>query len=313
MALPVTPTLTFSEWRTTFELGLSKVHKDELRRRPKMYQDWLTEHPVSRFYDKDWSVSGLGIMPEKPIGKEFSTDQIMQGKTKQYELKTYGLMLVIQKEAMDWDLYGVIGGMTKELAKSAVDRYNLVAYSVPNNSFSAPNATYQTFQSESLVKLSHTRIDGGTWKNRPTTNLGLSYLALMQASIDMSNLVDERGRFVQVEPELLMVSNSQKWIADTILGSQYRPGNANMELNVAKEMGLRRHSSQYLTSSTAFWVFGPKDTYKISMGLGKEPDFETDNRPGTRDRLYSSYCNFRLEVYNSLGMWGSSGDGATST
>lgn len=311
--MPSTSALNFSEWRTTFELGLSEVHKDELKKLPKMYTSWLRERDAKRFYDTDWAVSGLGIMPPKDIGAEFSTDQILQGEQKTYTMQTYGMALIIQKEAWDWDLYGVIRDMTKYLAKSAVDRYNLVAYSILNNSFSTTDAVFQTYQGEALVKLAHTRMDAGTWKNRPTTNLGLSYLALMQANIDMRKLPDERGRYVDLRPEKLVTGIEQEWIGETILGSQYRPGNANMEVNIAKKMNLSTHASQYITSTTAFWVFGPKESYKIAMGLGQEPDFETENRPGTRDRYYSSYCSFRAEIYNSLGMWGSTGDGATST
>jgi hypothetical protein len=220
-------------------------------------------------------------------------------------------MVVIQKEALDWDLYGVIGVMSRELAKSAVERYNMVAYSCFNNAFAPPAGTvYTTWQGEALVKLAHTRADGGTWKNQPTTNLGLSYLAIMQAKIDFANQVNERGLYVQIEPQTLVVSNQQDWIAGTILGSTYRPGNANMEVNLAR--GLKKHNSPFLTSATAFFLLGPKDSYKISMGLGKEPDFETDNRFSTRDRVYSSYCNFRLEIYDSHGWWGSKGDGSAS-
>lgn len=310
---PVTTATNFDEWRTDFELGLSVVHEDELVKLPKLYKDWLSERPVRRFYDTDWSVSGLGIMPEKGIGQQFSTDQLFQGVKKTYTLKTYGLMLLIQKEAWDWDLYGVIRDMTKMLAKSAVDRYNLVAYAIPNFSFSSSDPLFQNYQGEALIKLAHKRLDGGTWKNRPTTNLGLSYLALMQAQIDFRRQVDQRGRFISLEPETLMCAPEQEWIAKTILQSDYRPGDANREKNIAATMGLSIHGkSPYITLTTAFWLMGPKKSYKLAMGLGQEPDFQTEGRPGTRDRLYSSYCSFRLEIYDALGWWASSGDGATS-
>jgi hypothetical protein len=313
MSFPSTSTTTFYEFRRAFELGLSEVHKDELKRLPKLYQNWLREVDAKRFYDTDWSVSGLGIMPPKEIGGEFSTDQILQGDIKTYELATYGLMLVIQKEAYEYDLYGVIKGMVGMLAKSATDRYNLVAYSVWNNAFNPPNDVYKTFQGEALIKLAHSRMDGGSWKNRPTKNIGLSYLALMQARIDMRKWTDERGRFIQMKPERLICGVDLEWLADTVLHSEYRPGNANMELNVARKMNLDIHSEPYVTSVTAFFVLANKMSYKIAMRLSAAPDFQTENRPATRDRMYSSYTSFGLGIYNSLGTWGSSGDGATST
>jgi hypothetical protein len=309
----LTSSIRFTEWLTTFELGLTEVHKDELKKLPKQYKLWLREERAQRFFDTDWSVSGLGIMKEKGIGATFDTDQLFQGVKKQFSLKTYGLALVIQHEAWKWDLYGVFPGLTKLLAKTATDRYNLVAYSLFPQAFSTTDANFQTYQSEPIIKLGHTRMDGGTWKNRPTINGGLSYVMLMQAGIDIRRTVDERGRFIYLTPKLLITSVEQEWIAEEILQSKWRPDNAMRNPNLSGGIVKSCHTSPYITSIPPFFVLCDKEDYKIKMSLGEDPDMDTEKRPGTRDRLWSSYCSFRLEVYNSYGWWASSGDGTTST
>jgi hypothetical protein len=308
---PATNIHRFTEWQTTFELGLTKVYKDELKKLPKTYAAWLKEERAKHFYDTEWNVSGLGVMPAKTIGGTFVTDQILQGSTKQFSLQTYGLSLLIQYEAYRWDLYGVFGTLTKKLAKSATDRYNLVAYSLLNNAFSTSDSTFTTFQGEAICDSSHTRLDGGTWRNRPTTNMGISYLGFQQAKIDLRKMVDERGRFTMIAPRQVIVPVETEWIAEEILKSKYRPDNNQMQYNSAGDYSM--HSAPYITQTTYWFVLCNKDDYAIKMSLGDDPDFMTENVPGTRNRLYTSYCSFRLDVYNSVGIWGSSGDGATSS
>lgn len=310
----LTNTIRFTEQRALFEFGISKVHKMELRKRPKEYAVWLKEVRAQRFYDTDYSSSGLGVMPEKPVGTSFATDSLYPGSKKQYALKTYGLALVIQHEAYRWDLYGVFRPLVKQLAATATDRLNLLAYSALANAFSTADPVYTTYQGEALIKLAHKRMDQGTWKNRPTTNLGLSYVALQQATIDMALLVDERGRFVKMSPKLLVTSEQQRWIARETLGAKYRPDNAQMLPNLASEDIPDYHCSPYVTAVQPYFVMAGKEDYSewLRMSLGEDPDFDATDRPGTRDRLWSSYMSARLDIYNSLGWWASSGDGVTS-
>src|SRR6185437_15174220 len=160
----------------------------------------------------------------------------LSGKTKTFTLKTFGLAVAVQHEAIAWDLYKIFNRIPQLLAKSSVDRYNLEAYSLFANAFSTTDSYYQTFQGEAIVKLAHTRIDGGTWKNRPTINLGLSYLALQQARIDLRKIVNERGRYtVGMNMKRLITSEEQRWVAREILDRQYRSDNNNMQPNQMKE------------------------------------------------------------------------------
>lgn len=310
--------IRFSDFPLAFQLGLSRTYKDELELVPKTYAVWLREEPAEHFTDTEWATAGLGMIQSKPIGQAMGTDVMLSGKTKVFTLKTFGLGVVVQHEVLAWDLYGVFKRIPNLLAKAAVDRYNLEAYSLWGPSaFSTTDPYYQTFQGEPIVKLAHTRIDSGTWKNRPTINLGLSYLALQQAKIDLRRLVNDRGRYVTgISMEMLITSPEQEWVAKEILQSTYRPDNANMQANLIRDdlKGDAVHTSPFITSQLPFFVACSKQTYSIRMRGGESPDFKKEpNIPGTRSELYTTYCSFRLDVMDSRGLWGSSGDGATST
>lgn len=307
----------YSDFPLAFQLGLSRAYKDELQLVPKTYSVWLREEPAERFVDVEWATAGFGMIQSKPIGQAVGTDVVISGKTKTFTLRTFGLGAVVQHEVLAWDLYGIFKRIPSLLAKSSVDRYNLEAYALWGPSaFATTDPYYQTFQLEPIVKLAHTRIDGGTWKNRPTINLGLSYLALQQAKIDIRRLVNERGRYVTgISMERIITSPEQEWVAREIIGSTYRVDNANMQKNLLADdfKGDAVHTSPFITSQLPFFVTCSKSAYSIRMRTGEEPDFKKEPLPGTRSELYTTYCSFRLDVFDSRGIWGSSGDGATST
>lgn len=294
----------FSEYQEDFELGLTQVHEDELRLIPRTYTAWLQEKTAEHFYDTDWGVSGLGVMPEKGIGSPVETDKIYKADTKQYDLTPYALGLVIQYEVYRWDLYGIFPGLMKELAKSATDRYNLVAYAILNNSFSTSDTTYQTFQGEVLCTDSHTRLDGGSWNNYDT--VGLSYLGMQQAKIDLRKLVNERGRYVNVTPRQIITSVEQEWIAQELVRSSTRPDNANDAYNSLS--GLRRiHTSPYITTSTHWWLQCNKRDIKMHLRLGDRPQMMFDSDVRTMNRIGHAYCSFGIGIWDSRGLWGSDG------
>lgn len=298
---------TRAEFSNAFTLGLTKVHKDAVKRQTKDYAVWLREEQAKHLFDTEWGVSGLGVMPEKEIGGVVETDKIYNGPQKTFTLTPYALAIVIQYEAMRWDLYSVFPDLMKQLAKSATDRYNLVAYSVLLNSFSTADPTYTTFQGEALFTDSHTRLDGGTWSNAGT--VGLSYLGFQEARVELRKTVDERGRFMtDVNPTLLITSPDQEWIAETVLQSTGRPGTADNDKNTLANKNYRIKTSPYVTNQTYWWLWD-KNAVQINMRLGDPPMFESDSDFRSMNRVGRAYCSFGLRVWDSKGAWASTGGG----
>lgn len=302
-----TQVIRFDENRLAFQLGLSEVYRNQLKIIPQSYKEWMKEETADQFFKTDWAVSGLGSMPEKTIGGRFATDKIYYGPTKSYTMKVYGLSLVVQYEVFRWDLYGIFKPISKELAKTAMTRYDLVAYSVLNNAFSTADATYTDYRSEAICSVSHTRLDGGTWKNRPTTDIGLSQTALQVATQDLKKTVNDRGLYVLINPKKLVTATENDWLAATLLKSTYNPENANSAYNNAGKLGLTHTSSPYITNPTYWFLMGDKGDVQIQMSLGDMPDLREDSEPGTRNAIFTSYASFRVEVHEARGWYGSTG------
>lgn len=306
MVAPST-SMQFSEFLEDFELGISEWFKDQVPLHPKEYLGFLREEKAKRWFDTDISSSGLGVSSAKAIGGDFTFDEIFKGPTKKYELESWGIAILIQKEMIDWDLYNVFQDLSSQLAKSHTDRKNLVAFDVLLNGFNgSADAKYLTFQGEALFTTTHTRLDGGTWTNRSTA--GLSHLGLQEALITMRKQVNERGRFARITAKRLITSVDQEWIGKTLLQSSNLPGTDHNDKNTLTSSGLSlQATSPYLTTPEYWFLWGNTSQVKMKMRLGAKPDLEMDTDVRNRNRIWTSYCSFGLGIFNSLGTFGSSG------
>lgn len=300
--------IQFQAFLEAFSLGLTEVYEDNLKQHPKTYTDILKETTARHWFDTNWLTSGLGSMPLKNIGAAVTTDTIFKAPTKQFDLDAYALGVVIEYEAMKWDLYGVFDGMPEELAKSAVDRYNVLGYSVYNNSFSAPSADFQIYSGENMISTSHARLDGGTWSNQLTDNPALSYLALQDARNNLSYLVNERGRYVVVAMKKIICAESNRWVAEEITMSGSRNDVTNPAIH-NNTKGLSISSSPFLTSAQAWWTLSDKKDLRAFMRLGEGPILKRDQDIRTLSLVILSYCSMAIGVFDSRGLVGSSGGG----
>jgi hypothetical protein len=305
--MPPTNIMQFQDYAEGYALGLTMVYEDDLKQHPKSWGSWLREETVKRFYDTDWVTSGLSTMPEKAIGGTISTDKILKGPTKQYGLTPYAVGVIIEYEAMRWEIHGIFDGLGQEMSKSAVNRYNVVTFSLFNNSFTAPNANYQTFQGETIIDTAHTRLDGGSWSNQDSTNPGLSYLAIQQSLIDYTRLVNERGLYVQLAPQTLVTAPENEYLANEILGSSTRPDQSNPGVINTVRGKVKVVTSPFITSTTAWWMIANKSDVRMKLRLGDKPRMEKDIDYRNKNLFMSSYCSFALAVFDSRGWWGSTG------
>jgi len=307
--MPPTNVTQFADYPLLYAAGLTDVFEDSLKQHTKDYAVWLKEETIKRYYDTYYATSGLGDMPEKGIGENISTDKIMKGRSKQMSLTAWALSVVVEYEAMRWELYGVLDGLGEELARSATRRYIVTAYSLWNNSFTAPNSRYQTAYSQDIIDAAHTRMDGGTWSNRSSTNAALSYLAIQQAFTDIGRLVGERGSYVILQPKQLVCGLENAWIAEEIFGSSARVDQDNPGVKNLLSGALSVHKSPFITSTTAWWIVCDKNQVKIWMRNGDRPKLERDTDFRNRNLLMSVYCSFDIAVYDSRGWHGSDGGG----
>lgn len=305
-------THTVAGYPLAFELGLTKVYRDEVKRTGIEYRDWLVEKPAQHLFDTEWVVSGLGVMPEKAIGEDINVDKILNGPTKRHGMRFYGIALVIVWEAIRWDLYDIFDGLVRELAKTAVDRKNLVAYGFLDNAFNASaNTRYRTFQEQAACSTTHTRLDGGVWSNRLANDDALSYEGIQLMIILMRKTVNERGRYILLKPEWILTSVEQQWVADTIVKSTKRPNTANNDVNLLKD-DWSVHTSVYFSQPTYWFAKTRKGdpAFSVCMRIGDQPDLVRDTLPANRNKIMSSCGSWEFATFDTRGIGGSTGGAA---
>jgi hypothetical protein len=294
-----------SEFADLLEIGLTDVFEDSLPTHPKLYTGWLTVKKAKEWIEDELVVTGFGAMPAKDIGGVITTDKPYISSPKDFTLKPFALGFVAEYELTRWDKYGIFGDMTRELTRSAVDRCNILAYSLLNNGFATSDPTYTIYNGEALFSNAHALLGGGTTKNRPDSDVALSYLALQQARIDLSLLKNERGLYVRTSPSNLIVHPSKEWQAETLLQSTRRPGTADNDKNTLPSWSI--HASPYLTSEEAFFVTAAKDQLRIKFKTGDDPMFRKDFDASTWNSVFSVYQSIGIAVLHYQGTWGSTG------
>jgi len=294
-----------NEFSDLLELGLTDVFEDSLPTHPRLYKGWLDVQKAKEWIEDELVVTGFGPMPAKDVGGVILTDKPYISAPKDFTLTPFALGFVAEHELIRWEKYSVFGDMTKELTRSAVDRCNIVAHAIPNNGFSTANPVYTVYNGEPLFSNSHALLGGGTTKNRPDSDIALSYLALQQARIDLSLLKNERGLYVRTTPSNLLVHPAKEWIAETLLQSTGRPGTADNDKNTLPK--LKVQASPYLLSEEPFFVFAERNQLRIKFKLGDEPTFRKDFDPSTWNSIFSVYQSIGVAVLHYQGTWGSLG------
>jgi len=284
---------------------LREVYFDTGKERPKEYplifnvmdMEW---NPVS-----DFQVSGLGTMPGKAEGVQFTFDEIVTGGTKTYTATPYGLAVEITWEAWRDELYGVMQEMVRCLARAGRNREEVAAWSVLNNSFSA---TYVGFTAaESLVSTSHTGLDGVTRANRPAVDIGYSVTGIQNAITRFEDQTDERGLPRLMAPVMSVITSANKFVAREIWGSSGKPYGANNEINALVDEDMSFMVSHYVTTSTYWWLLAAKGQHDLNYFWRDNPIFDMFDDPLTKNAIATAYQRHTQGYGTWRGIDGSTG------
>lgn len=145
-------------------------------------------------------------------------------------------------------------------------------------------------------------VDGGTWANRPTTDLDLNEGSLLTALTQVRvNFRDQANLKALARGEQLLVHPNNQWVGKRLIESERRPGTADNDPNVI-ELPKGLLVLDFLTSPYAWFlrtnVPGLLYLERAAFEMSMDVDFVTDNLlVKGRERYYAGYKNPR-------GIWG---------
>ncbi len=259
---------------------------------PVEYTKLFETFKSSRAFEEDVGVSSFGLAVVKPEGAPISYDSERQAFITRYSHVVYALGFMITREAMDDDLYDVVGQRKAQgLAFSMRQTKEIVAANIYNRAF---NSAFAGGDGKELLATDHPLFAGGTFSNELTTAADLSEAALEQAHIDIAGFTNDRGLLISVRPKTLIIPRQLMFEAKRILTPDGRPGTDTNDVNAMKAMGLVPETvvNHYLTDTDAWFLrtdvpHGMKHFERRADGFDMDNDFDTENAKFKATARYS--------------------------
>jgi hypothetical protein len=296
------------------------VQWEQLAQRELEYPHIFHEETSTMAYEDEVEFAGLGPMPEKPEGESVAYNDAIQGGTKRYLHFTYALGCRTSFELFEDDQYKLINQVPKALARSAVFTREQIAWNVFNLGFT----TQTTIDGVSLFNTAHPLLGGpaattvgpgvspyiasaGTYPNRPTVDVDFSFTALQNAINEFERLIDAQGLPVVIKPRHIVCPPELKWMMREVLGSPNKPYTSDNEINSIIREELDFFISHYLTSRSAWYVIGDKESHSLKFFTRRALDEDYADDFDTRSIKQIAFERFSVGATNWYGTWGSNG------
>jgi hypothetical protein len=292
--------------------GVNKWYGDAYNEFSPQWQELFEKNTSRRAWEEDVGISMFGLPVVKSEGAPITYDSSRQGYTSRYNHVVYALGFIVTREAVDDDLYDVVGKQkAKSLAFSMRQNKELVAANVYNRAF---NTSYVGGDAATLVacagggSASHPNVAGGTWTNGPSAAVDLSEASLEQAAIDIRNFQNDRGLKMQAKPTKLIIPKELMFEAQRILKTEGQVYSADNTLNAIKTMGIIPTIvvNDYLTDTDAWFIrTNVQDGLKYFERNGDE--FKMDDDFDTENAKYKARSRFSFGWTDPRGIYGSPG------
>lgn len=282
----------------------------ELKALPPGWRTYFKVEDSSRKTEIAMNIVGFGDIPEKPEGAPYATDILRPGHEKSVTHTEFGMGFEVTKTALEDDRYDQLKRYGKWLTFSANYVMNKRAANVLNNGFT----TETTGDGVALFSTAHilAGTSGGTFRNRPSSDVALSWDNLRDAIIDLeTETKHDSGQLASsVENLRLIVPPHLEMLADRILMSTNLPGVTDNDRNSIKNRrNISIEVNKLLTDTNAWFLVAANNdmhglrAYERAPLEQEEP--MTDAR--TKNRLYT--IRFRYSWYALFGQnsWGTAG------
>lgn len=297
-------TITRAQFQILLEPKLRNIWNEGWPRRPLEYVRFLNIGSSKKAAETDYKMTGLGAVANIAEGAEVTFGDPISGGTKVYTHTQTGLGYKITDMMIRHELYGQMQRLEQSLMEAIQDKQENDGASVLGNGF---NTAYTGFQSgESLFSTSHARLDGGTAQaNRPATDVNIGVTALQSGVVQFHLWKNDRGRPFLSVPKMLVIYPNDLLTVRELLGSEYKPGTANNEINALKEDGLTYMVSHYLTDVDAWYLLG--DNHDLNFIWDLRPTLTMDTEFKTDNVLRKAKQSYSFGFGEWRGCYGSSG------
>jgi len=253
-------------------------------------------------------MGGFGSVPSKPEGTNTIYDDPVPDTKVQFYWTPYGKGFRVTHEAMMDDLYGQMAKMAGSLGKAFRSQTEVIGASILNNAFTNPaaGASNSGYETLALCHTAHPLLRGGTWRNRPTTDVDVSVSALQDALVDFERFVDESGVPIVIPARKLIYAPENGPIVKEILGSPQKPFTSDNEINILSD-ALQPVVSHYLTDTNSWFIFADKSDTDVWLMWREKFTTDAADDFDSGDGKMKGYMRLGVGYGEARGTWGSSG------
>ena len=289
-----------SQFAKELEEGLNAVFGLDYMSHPEEWRKCFDIENSKKATEEDVLVSGFGAAPVKPEGAQFTFDEGQEVWTARYTHEEIALAFAITETAIEDNLYMSMGSKyAKALSRSMQHTKEVKGAAIFNNGF---NASFTGGDGVSLFSTAHPTAAAGNLSNKLATPADFSETALEDILIQIRKMKDDRGLFINLKPEMVAVPPELEYIACRILGSTYRPGTADNDVNAVYYKGIFARMPEVITRLTdpdAWFVKtdcpdGMKYFDRVSLKKKMDIEFDTGNyRYKARERYSFGWSDWR--------------------
>ncbi len=300
---------SFSQLYDNTDRAIYVMLDKQLKRLDPIWKKYTNVEDSDRMTEISLGVVGFGDVPEKPEGEPYATALLRPGHEKRVTHTSFGYAFETTKEAREDDRYKQINKHAMWFMFSAGYVQEKRAANVAlNNAFT----TELTADGLSAFNTAHVLAGGGTFRNRPTSDVAFSWNALRDAIVDLATETkhDSGQLAMAVEDLVLLVPPQLEMLADRVVNSVNLPGTDANDRNAIK---ARRNISiivnPLFTSSTAWALLakskdkhGLKAYERIPITIGEtRMDPRTDNTLTPVRFRYSWFWEFPQNTWGTAG------------
>lgn len=305
------PPTSRSHIPSALEANLRKAYILGIKEKPLFIDRIYNVNPSSIKVERDAVYAGYTTYQAKSESDAIVFDSGQEAWNQSYTHRSFALGCQVTIEAMQDDMHGVI----KKLAKrqggelSAVARYTMErdAMDLFNSKLTSGAAYTAGGTDYSVLSLTHYRVDGGSWANRPTGGMDLSQEALeFMLGHWMANQKNQRGQLTMTMPQRLMVGASDLALAKRLVETKSkRPQGNDNDINPVTDYIEEAFAHPLLTNDSRWLAFGEKSETGLNYFRRMEPDINTlpDGDNGNQ-RFYGMYRESH-GLTHANNIWGS--------
>lgn len=277
----------------------------------QLWKKLATVKQSKRAYEESAYFAPLALIPGKAEGTAITYDDPVQGPTKRWTHKTYGLGVKVTEELIEDALYPEIptemSEITKELGKSAAETLEVIVHDVINSGTATTSHTDGL--GVAIFGTGKSRLRGGTWSNLLSPAADLSATTLQAALDTFENTKDDTGKVQIIKAREIWVAPANAWKAKELLNSAYDPETPNNSINTLKERNLQLIVSPFLTNNKAFTLVAdpPHGNGGLIAYMRRKVTFAQDGDFETGDARFKVTFRFCVEINKANNLFHSAG------